>query len=388
MDIRIKFSPLALLVCLFSQNVNSQDIKDGFIVLANGKYEYGMIQMNPTLNVYEECLFQSDRESEYKKYGPDEIKGYGVINGIHFSTSEITIDATEQKRFLKHVIDDGLANLYSYNDNRFFVKRDNLNELHKDNYKALLTEMLTSCKTISSSIKKSRFDAASLRALFIKYQRCTNPESASIPFARFQFDALAGVEFNDVVLNGYSPNLRKGELTLIDKTLFSAGFNTIVLFKKKKDLSLVTGAYYYQQNFYTSHQSVNASYSTIDNIHLDYHELLIPVALQYSFFKKEKMAMPYLKAGISIPITLKSRFIWETEQEYVNTVFFERHDIQQKYKQSLAPTVSAGAIFKLIGDIRNVLEVSYIISKGELKNDKSNFSVNSDRLVVLFGIRF
>lgn len=386
MSQRLKITALSLVACLSGYCANSQEIKDGFIIRSSGEYQYGFIQLDNTLNVYEECHFATAVGKPYTKYTPDQVMGYGVINGIHFITKEVTTGATSHKHFLKKEI-DALPMLYSFHDNRFFIETDHFEELTESNHKALLAEALKSCKNILSSIKKIHFDPQGIRTILIKYQRCTDPESASIPFKRFQFDVVAGAEFNNSKLNGGQAPLGLN-IALIDKTLLSAGANAIITFKKSKKLSIVTGVYYYLQNFYVIDQSVASDHSSTDKINLDYSELLIPIALQYSLFKKDKSVMPYIKAGISIPFTVKSTLIWESEKEYVSTVFFERYDLPQKLKQSLQPTISAGTTFNLINNIRNVFEINYSTGRGEFKNNNKSLTINSSRVVVLLGFRF
>ncbi len=386
MYLRLKIIAVSLLTSLISHLVSGQEITDGFIILPNGDYQYGTVKFDPSLNKYEECQFAADGKKEYTRFTPDQISGYGVINGIHYITREILTGETLQKHFLKKEIDE-LVRFYSYNNNRYFIEKDDFKELKQDDYEAILSEALKSCKNILASIKKVNFDLQGLRSIFLKYQLCTDPASATVPSVRLQFDVLAGLEFNNSTLSG-NPTLNQNKSKLTDKTLLSAGVNTIISFKKSRHLLFAAGAYYYQQNFYAIDPSITVSYSSTDKINFNYHEILIPVSLHYSFFKKEKNIMPYLKAGISIPLTIKSSLVWESEKEYASTVFFERYPLPQKFKQDLQPTISIGTTFTVLRDIRNVLEVSYIKGGGKLKDNTSTVSVTGNRLVVLMGFRF
>jgi hypothetical protein len=381
----LRFTTLSLVFSLFTYWASGQEIKDGFIILSNGEYEYGYVQFDPTLNVYEECLFSVATSKPYTKFTPDQIRGYGVINGIHFATREVTTGASHRKHFLKNELDNPIR-IYSFNDSRFFIERDTVEELTESNYKILLSEGLKSCKGILSSIKKTHFDLQGIRTVINKFLRCSDPESLSIPFTRFQFETMAGLEFNNIRLRG--GQLPFADIALIDKTLFSVGINANILFKKSKKLSGVTGAYYYQQNFYAIKEDITTDYSSVDKINVNYKELLIPVALQYSFFKKEKRVMPYIKTGVLIPITFKSALIWESEKEYSNSVLFQRYALPQKLKQSLQSAISVGATFEVINDIRNVFEVSYIMGSGKLSSGGRSLSTNSNRFVFLLGFRF
>lgn len=386
MSSRLKFMALSWVVCLSCYCANSQDIKAGFIILTGDQYQYGFIQLDSTLNWYEECLFTVQQGKPYTKYTPDQILGYGVIDGIHFITKEVITGEAQQKYFLKREIEDQIA-LYTFNNNRFFIEKDSFVELTDTNYKTLLTEALKSCKGMLSSIKRTHFDPSGIQDLLFKYKRCIDPESVSTTFIRFQFDVMAGAEFSNTTFSGGRAPLDMG-ISLTDKTLFSGGVSAIILFKKSKRPSFVTGLYYFSQNLYKIDQSIASDYSSIDKINLDYHELLMPIAFQYLLFKKEKRVMPYAKVGILIPFTINSTFTWESEKEFTSSVFYERYDLPQKLKQSFRPTISVGAVFNLINDVRNVLELSYNKGGGKLDDGSNRFTVNSNQFVALLGFRF
>ncbi len=383
----LKLLVLSLIANLYCYTANSQEVKDGFIVLPHGGYQYGFIKFDPALNVYEECLFSVASGKPFAKFTPNQVLGYGVIDGIHYITKQISTGETNQAHFLKKEIDE-LVKLYSFEDNRFFIEKDSFEELKSGNYKVILAEALKSCINILPSINSSHFNPQEIRDLLIKYQRCTDPESVRIPFKRFRFDIMAGAEFSNYSLSALQGPAVIGEVVLIDKTLFSAGMNAMVLFKKSKRVSALTGLYFYQQNIYKINRYSTKDYSAIDKINLDYKEVLVPLVLQYSFFKKDKRLMPYFKAGLSVPFTFNSTLIWESEKEYVNAVYFDRYELPQNLKQLLQTTISFGTIFNLIKDIKNVFEISYINGGGELKNSSSNLRISNSRFVVLLGYRF
>jgi hypothetical protein len=352
----LKLLVLSLIAYLCCHSANSQEVKDGFVILPNGNYQYGFIKIDPALNVYEECLFSVASGKPFTKFTPSQVLGYGVIDGIHFTTKQISNGETDKAYFLKKEIDE-LVKFYSFEDNRFFVEKDSFEELKSSNYKTILAEALTSCKSILPSIKRSRFNPQGIRNILIKYQRCTDPESVSIPFKRFRFDIMGGAEFGSHRLNTIQGRGDLGEVVLIDKTLLSAGMNAMVLLKKSKRISAQTGIYFYQQSIYKINKSLTKDYSATDKINLDYKEILIPVVLQYSFFKKDRRLMPYFKAGVSIPLTFNSTLIWESEKEYVSAVYFERYELPQNLKQILQTTISFGTTFTLINDTKNIVEV-------------------------------
>lgn len=376
---------LFLLTSVILFPAHAQEIKDGFIVLQSGDYQYGSIQFVPTMNTYEECLFKADQKNEFKKFTPDQITGYGVINGIAYTTKEITIDGSVYKKFLRNEF-DGTVKFYFY-QNRFFVEKNDFLELRPTDYKSVLYQILSSCKSISKTLRYTEFDLSDLQDLFKRYQRCTNPEAVSESTSKFQFDLLGGIEINNSKLSSASTNPVKGEFSLTDKTLLSVGANAIIPFKNKK-LAFVSGVYYYKQSFYAITRSVTANYSSIDKINLDYQELLIPITFQYSLFKRENIAMPYIKAGVLIPITFQSKFSWENEKEYTSAVYYEKYTIPQKFRQSPSLALTVGTTLNFIGNLNNVLEISYLNGSGKLKNSTNSFTVDSNRIILLFGIRF
>ncbi|MFN8888997.1 MAG: hypothetical protein ACK5WF_16165, partial [Cyclobacteriaceae bacterium] len=88
-----------------------------------------------------------------------------------------------------------------------------------------------------------------------------------------------------------------------------------------------------------------------------------------------------------IPVTLGTTVSWESEKEYSTTVYFEQYELPQNLKQSLQPTVTAGAVVNLIDKVRSIVELSYISGSGELLDTSKTLSVNSSRWVFMLGIR-
>ena len=114
-----------LATCLFGFQAHSQEIKDGFIIHSDGKYEYGYIQFDPSVDVFERCLFRAEGGKEFIEFTTNQIAGYGVINGVHFLRKEINVGNTAKSYFLKKLFDEK-AKIYSLEDIRFFIEQDSL----------------------------------------------------------------------------------------------------------------------------------------------------------------------------------------------------------------------------------------------------------------------
>ena len=381
---------IALLLLLFSTHVNGQETRDGFIIRPSGDYQYGTILLDPKLNSYETCSFKADGKDEFRLFTADNIQGYGVINGIRFITKEITVGQDKRNFFLKNDI-EGIVKIYTFND-RFFVERDTFMEVKaakgSENYKQVLAEILKDCKNILPVIKKTKLELTSLRTLFFKYQRCTTDESSLEPSFQIKADLLAGMEISTPTLDFNHPSRINNVLHLKDKTLFGAGVNVNFSFKNSRHVSWVTGAYFYDQSFYVIQRGTSNGYASTDKINFDYREVSIPIGIQYSFMKREKKIMPYLKAGVSIPITLKSSLAWENQTENSTSVYFNTYEMPQEFKQSLQLSISAGTTFSVISSIRNVFEVSYQTTGGKLLDNHEWVTVSGNRITVFLGIRF
>ncbi|MFN7492117.1 MAG: hypothetical protein ACK5RG_04300 [Cyclobacteriaceae bacterium] len=382
---------LLLLLILFNSfriHAQNPNTKDGYVILLSGQFQYGFVQLDPSLNVYSECLFSVTIDKPFVKYTTDKIQGYGVIDGIQYVMKEIPEGTTTQKYFLKKEIDDNLARLYSYQNNRFFVENNGFEELKQSNYRALLLETMKNCKRVASTINKMDFSPAEMRKLIDRYLDCSNlSTSTTTPFKRFHFDVLVGAELNSSTFQLKSYLQNSAVIPLIDKTKVGAGANMHIMSRERRRIAMVIGVYYYQQSFYAIANSTAIDHTTIDKINLDYKEILVPVGLQYAFFKNERMLMPYLRASIAIPVTLGTTVSWESEKEYSTTVYFEQYELPQNLKQSLQPTVTAGAVVNLIDKVRSIVELSYISGSGELLDTSKTLSVNSSRWVFMLGIR-
>ncbi|MEO7988417.1 MAG: hypothetical protein ABI663_02690 [Chryseolinea sp.] len=377
---------LLLPLCLFSQAT-----KDGFIIVNNGQFKYGSIQIGNIDSQYTECFFKESSKSEFKKYTSNEIEGYGVINESKFVTRQIEIHSESQKIFLK-VEFEGLVKLYSYR-NRIFAEESSFVELLEANdvYKNNLSDLMKSCKNSASAIKHSVFTTKSIISLLKRYDQCSKTNFELPKRININLEAVAGVEYNSTQLTSHVPlfyfaNVRN----LKDKTLLSTGIRVQISSSRIKSLSFCTGLYYYQQQFYLLSAS-QANASIIDKMNFNFNEFVVPINLQYGSDNEKKKLRPYVRGGISIPFVTNSSLTLEHSEETNNVVYLDQYDAMKSFKESIQIDVAGGVNFNVSKKIRSFVELHFNTGKGEIVTNLSNTETiesKSKRFNILVGIRF
>ena len=390
----MKYAPhfFTLLCAVFSYStVFSQEVKDGFIIEPDGNYKYGKIKVDNTISRYTFCEFKESSSAEFATYAPHSVQGYGIINESLFLARTILIDDESEKIFLKNEV-DGAIKLFYYR-HRYFIERDTLIELQDyeedTDYRKVLANVLQDCRNIGSAVKRTKLSIISLKTLLIKYRRCANNNyKMAIPLT-IHVEALGGIESNKTSLSSDLPAFKSfNSGKLIDKTLMSTGVNVNLSFSDLKKVSISTGVYFYQQEFYAIKRSQPTNFTFTDKVNLDFREITVPINLQYSISNKLKYFEPYVKVGISIPFVLESNFKWDHEKEDSNSVYYEDYNSSESFTQSVQLNLSAGVYINVLKKMRTVVEISYQEMNGEISTDEGSISVKGNRINILLGLRF
>ncbi len=373
-------------LCLFGQTT-----KDGFIIVNNGQFKYGSIQIGNIDSQYSECLFKESSKSEFKKYTSNEIEGYGVINESKFVTRQIEIDSELQKIFLK-IEFEGLVKLYSYRD-RMFAEENSFVELLEANdaFKNSLSDLMKSCKNTASAIRRSGFTTKSITSLLKRYDQCSKTNFELPKRINVNFEAVAGVEYNSTQLTSHVPLFYFANVqNLKDKTLLSTGLRVQISSSRIKSLSLCTGLYYYQQQFYLLSTS-QANASIIDKVNFNFNEFVVPINLQYGSVNEKKKLRPYVRGGISIPFVTNSSLTLDHSEETNNVVYLDQYDVMKSFKESIQIDLAGGLNFNVSKKIRSFAELHFNTGSGKIitnLSDTQSIESKSKRFNIVVGLRF
>lgn len=384
------FRPGLLLFILLPLSVFAQETKDGFIIVNNGQFKYGNIQIENSDKQHTECLFKESSKSDFRRYTSEEIEGYGVINESKYITREIEVDSHLRKIFLKTEF-EGLIKLYAYR-NRIFVEGASFIELKQDAFKNSLTDVLLMCKGINSAIGQTYFNIKSITSLLERYEKCSETNFTVPKKIVASIEGVVGLEFNATRLTSNIPELYFANVEkLKDKTLLSTGIRFQISLTKIKSLSLCTGLYYYQQQFYLL-STYGIDPKETSKLNLNFNEFVVPINIQYTLLNDNKVFRPYLRAGISIPFTSKPTIKLEHIEESNNSVYIDEYDIViTSLKESTQLDVAAGLKYALSKGMKAFIELHYNSGKGEMITSLSKsetISSTSKRISIVMGISF
>lgn len=119
---------MLLMLTVFATNTFAQiNPQPGYIVTNNGDTIRGTLDLRTNHVNTQQCLFQAEGESEYKKYLPGEIDSYVFDIGKHYLTRRFEVNGSSDLYFAELIV-QGMTSVYkvaSVNHERLFVINEN-----------------------------------------------------------------------------------------------------------------------------------------------------------------------------------------------------------------------------------------------------------------------
>gem|GEM_PF-958253 len=201
-------SGLSVVLVLTSLSVQAQaDFRPGYVVRLTGDTVRGQVNYRNARLGATQCLFRNIGEQAPTTWLPNQLKGYGLLSGEHF-TSQLTpmpVPATvpaagppPARQLFLEILAEGAASLLSWKDDQgvehFYVQKAEaaqptelvrvrqqvqdggiVREQIVPLYKGTLTEQFADCPAVLLSISRTDFKANSLIALINSYNACRRP---------------------------------------------------------------------------------------------------------------------------------------------------------------------------------------------------------------------
>jgi hypothetical protein len=321
---------LAAIICyLFSTSYAAfcQDVNQDYIINKEGHKIYGTIKKSFDFNKAKFIPFITE-EGEKTRYYPDDIEGFGLVNGRKFK-SRILPEEEEEEPVFHQIIINGKVSLLSYK-NRFFIENEdyflelnivsetkdaegNLVRAKDREYMGRLSYMLYGpCgDVLQEKIATTNLSEKELISTFKVYYECEQIPYAlnveKLPFVRASLVAGAGISFTQ-------PYLTKDSFDEIPH-VFDTQHNPYISLGVKLDQWRRLPRFAFDAGIgFTKGENVinmelfkpNQRYSATEEYSRS--SLIVPIFINYLLFRTEKNEF-YLGAGTVVRTnTLESKF--------------------------------------------------------------------------------
>jgi hypothetical protein len=370
-----------------TSSFSQSDFRKGFIITSSKDTVFGLIDYREGSKPYKSCAFKKTEGESTTTYDPNEIRGYGFIEGKYFESREIKEENQIQKVIFIEVKIKGVVSLYKF-DNSFLVEKtgDTLTRLYNkieerlidtkivqwntNEHVVKLNWLLFDCVDLRERIQKIRLIERELISLIEDYNQCTGKPAitynASKPWMKLEMGMVGGLNISNLEFATSADKFKhlKGSFDVSKSPVIGLSFDILsprlserfsfhgdVLYIKSK---------YENVNIFTSYYSTERDYVTIE-----LHQLKIPVGVRYTF--PEKKITPYFNMGISTTLNLKSGSTWIQELEGNFNDVFIRHDKDQALPikgNQLGFWGGLGAIKSITKKLRAFVEVRYEQTNG------------------------
>jgi hypothetical protein len=342
---------VALLVsCAFSV-FSQEEFKDGFIIQSGNKFSYGYISITGTPNIT--CLFKKSKEDAGVTYSPDQIEGYGIINGTQFRSKSIKPvgEASEKKVFLE-ALTDGIIVLYRAPGRIFIERGESFYELKDEKgkeagYRSIVVSFVAGAPQVAKKAKKVQIEIGALRSLIDQYHVVTSGGTVSRKRETGVQKSAAffsGIDRTQYSLSGSTEKFLNSK-QFIDRTLVHGGLNFTIKPSALRYVSFVSGIWYSEQKFYLNAVEKNNTSAESYFIRANFQSIKLPALLQVDNFIDTRVK-PYVKLGVILPINLKSSMTLHYELDNQQTAYQDRYEIND-LKEPLQVLGMVGASFSL-----------------------------------------
>ncbi|MEZ4776276.1 MAG: hypothetical protein R3D00_24085 [Bacteroidia bacterium] len=328
-----KLLPCALFVGILlsfglvrSQSNSAKDrFNEGYILTLGNDSLPGLVFLQDHVFNTSRCVFKISSEGEEQNFSPEEIRGYGSLDGAVFRSGQ---NADQKTVFLQYKVRGKYSLLY-YRDTYFVESGGKLEELilsqekvHVDNrtfakdreeYKYLLRAKMIGCHEIDRYLKATGFNLESLARLFENYAECSSARmeiykhetdkmkvrlGISVGGMGSVFDMIPGSSARYVFTEFGSPEI---SFSFVPSALVELSFPALT-----QKASVRTGVTYYSATNKYSRLREEPGLVDLQEVTVTSSRIEVPVYLRYSFSRRGRG--PYVIGGLGM-----NRFVsWET----------------------------------------------------------------------------
>lgn len=365
-------------VCLFCIHLTfAQDFRPGYIKLKDGADQHGLI--GKIITGYPERIeFKSDSTSEIIKYPANEISGYGIDNGVYYSSFQEGSGAMAWN-FIEKIVDGDLI-LLRRNGFLFLAdqKKFKIVPLIEKYRLKLRSMMMEGCPFVASQSMRVDRSIEELSAHVTAYNKCVATRKPNYDGLRrpVSFGIMAGFDNSTASFDGFNKTT-SGYLTgnaLADKSFFQAGGD--VTFRARSFSNflglysglLFTSNSYSKSNkftYYTGPFSNQRLVTEYNEYTIDFSQVKIPLGFELVKPSRSKV-QPHFRMGLVFSKTLKlssARPVYDIDPRSNGNIYAGTPPKLNSFNVKPLFVLSAGLDYRILNDHFLRLQLSYNTGK-------------------------
>ena len=406
----------------------------GFIITHEKDTLHGKVAYVDQALLREACQFIREGEPNPVTWSPDELYGFGFTGDKFLVSKEVTIftpahvrrspngdiqvpESTIQEKVFLELVVEGAANLYKYDQNVFFAEKNGaFYQLYSEErevgdrditrrgqiytkefkrYVGVLQLLMNDCPGMGEQINAVNLDEESLTRLFIEYSKCRDVQH------RFYKEGRGNTSLSFTLKGGVQGAMFFFTNTLKKSQVFSTetfGFQTTPYVSALVSLSnprisenssMNLGLFWTHYNMAGFGTYKEGIYDHNHTVELKFHEVGIPLGVQYSFMRKA--IKPYLAGGLVfiMNVNRESNWLWEQVSSVGTTVRDTPDDIIKA--SQLGGYIGAGLEWPVLGKASLLAGLNIQFTNGPMNGSSTNFVVaRSGKLAgqVVVGLKF
>lgn len=396
------FSVAAIMLAICSATSAQSDFRDGFVITQGGDSISGQVNFRDGVKAYEICDFREIKGATTVQYTSEDIAAYGFVGDKRFESKKYNVAGAGEAVGFFEVILDGAVTLYQFRESYWVQKGDGdilqlMNtekEVYIDGKRAVrrsnqhiatLNMLLSDCPKRNPYMHNLRLDRRALTKVIDHYNACvgvtpTNYQETK-PWLTFDPGLAVGATFAKLEFTGMS-EISGAIIGTTHANSITFGFVADVLSPRITErFAHVTGALYSKVTYVTESKFKRGS----DYLKIDLNQLKVPVGIKYLF--KGGQVVPFVNAGASFTINLKSEVTWYEPPTSSNIEFLQREftvkDAEVGYWGGLGAAVPMGS------RLNWVIEFRYERTNGLTPHLDSPFLKSRiDNIQILMALKF
>lgn len=336
---------LILFLFILIEAKAQSDFRPGYVITLQGDTVNGLINYRKDLDNSKNCIFKNKADQESIIYTPDQIRAYRFKDGKYYISSNSLNHKFENNVFVEHV-SKGAVSIYYYKDDvqeHLLVSKDTL-ILELDNqerrggnpgfderfvanlqlYKRQLKYLMQDQPSLLGKVDRTAYSRKDLIALAKDYQELDDPSQNYLQFeknALKDITANFGVFFSTGLSHLSSPpyNIDRSDYEVTKYLDFGASLtyevgamlnlNLNFMGENKYMLQLAPALNFTEYDSYTERELYPLLYSYKLNIR--FTTLKVPLNFKYSFYRRGRSVIPFIKFGPGASIYLNQKGIYE-----------------------------------------------------------------------------
>jgi hypothetical protein len=283
-----RFLPV-LLLFLVAHMLSAQSYKNGFVRLQGGEELKGLIG-DVVDGTPDGIQFKTELGAELKVYYANEIEGYGITNGLFYTSFKGPGPASDWE-FVELLVKGQLTLIRK--NSMFFVLPANENQFYhlttvSGEYRGVLSSLMKNCPYVATQTAKVKLNSLDLAAHVTAFNECIaikNPNfdgaPKSVSIAVVGGYDFTGSKFHDItnIANRFLASDK-----LYDQSFVQVGADlTLRHYRISNLFGLYTGLYFNTNSYRAvTNVKVNSNETEFNEFSLEYSEIKVPLGFEYS----------------------------------------------------------------------------------------------------------